>query len=418
MCARLDSQHSTASSSSGSSDSLFQDYEQLNNHERWWMERADFLESRGYRLRPRFRPGWVPSWQKSGQNPFDFEDSRYHLTEGVMDATRLSDGRRVALKAVRRYDNEVKIAMMLSSPEALNDPMNHCVPILDFFTDLSTRGPDFIVMPHLRAFNLPEFCTISEVLDFVQQTLEGLLYMHRRRVAHRSCRDLTGANIMMDARDLFPDGVHPDPLWSALLHDRFDVARSLRRIDVKTVKYYFIDFGISSYFDDPLEPRQVTGIDGRDQEVPELDLKKPYDPFAVDVYTLGNTYRELFRQKYNNLDFLSPLVEQMTERSPESRPTAEDALALFRKLSDQPGGASAHRRLRPVKEPIIVHYICELSSSLGAFLQTLQRAFSEFSSSAFLYSADSEILFTSAPKHFICLDSSWIICDIAVSGQP
>ncbi|KAL5513661.1 hypothetical protein ACEPAH_4060 [Sanghuangporus vaninii] len=415
MCARLDSQHSTASSSSGSSNPLSREFEQLNNHERWWMERAEFLESRGYRLRPRFRPGWVPSWQNSGQDPFDFEDARFHLTEGVMDATRLSDGRKVALKAVRRYDNEVRIAMLLSSPEALNDPMNHCVPILDFFSDSSTRGPDFIVMPLLRAFNLPEFCMISEVLDFIRQTLEGLLYMHRRRVAHR---DLTGANIMMDARDLFPDGVHPDPLWSALLHDRYVVARSLRRSDVKTVKYYFIDFGISSYFDDPLEPRLVTGIDGRDQEVPELDLERPYDPFAVDVYTLGNTYNELFRQKYSNLGFLYPLVEQMTEKSPENRPTAEEALALFRKLLEQPGGASAHGRLRPVNEPIIVHYIHKLSSSLDAFLQTLQHVFSEFFSIALLYSVGPEILFTSAPKHSICLDSSWIICDIAISWQP
>ena len=78
----------------------------------------------------------------------------------------------MVLKAVLRDGNEVRIAMMLSSPEALKDPMNHCVPILDYFGDLTTPGPDFIVMPLLRVFYVPDFETVTEILDFVKQTLE------------------------------------------------------------------------------------------------------------------------------------------------------------------------------------------------------------------------------------------------------
>ena len=58
---------------------LVEAFEKLSKDERWWMERSGFLESHGYRLRPRFRPGWVPSWQNTGQDPINYEDARFHL---------------------------------------------------------------------------------------------------------------------------------------------------------------------------------------------------------------------------------------------------------------------------------------------------------------------------------------------------
>ena len=45
----------------------------------WWRDRAIFLESRGYRLRPRFRPDWEPSWVSRSVNPFQCEDAQPHL---------------------------------------------------------------------------------------------------------------------------------------------------------------------------------------------------------------------------------------------------------------------------------------------------------------------------------------------------
>ena len=71
-------------------------------------------------------------------------------------------------------------------------------------------------------------------------------------------------------------------------------AKPLRRSDVKGVRYYIIDFGISSYFKDPVAPRLVTGPDGLDNEVPELHREAPYDPFPVDIFILGNMYKKLF----------------------------------------------------------------------------------------------------------------------------
>lgn len=51
----------------------------LTRLEMWWRDRADFLESRGYRLRPRFRPGWQPSWSGRDRSPLFCEDGQFHV---------------------------------------------------------------------------------------------------------------------------------------------------------------------------------------------------------------------------------------------------------------------------------------------------------------------------------------------------
>lgn len=38
-------------------------YSSLSPDEERWRDRQRFLQSMGYMLRPRFRPGWVPSWR-------------------------------------------------------------------------------------------------------------------------------------------------------------------------------------------------------------------------------------------------------------------------------------------------------------------------------------------------------------------
>lgn len=51
---------------------------QLRGHEMAWRDKQRFLEERGYMLRPRFHPEWVPSWISNGQNPMLQEDF-HHL---------------------------------------------------------------------------------------------------------------------------------------------------------------------------------------------------------------------------------------------------------------------------------------------------------------------------------------------------
>jgi hypothetical protein len=46
----------------------------IDRNERWWVERQEALEQAGYMLRPRFRPGWQPSWTGTNKLYLDFED--------------------------------------------------------------------------------------------------------------------------------------------------------------------------------------------------------------------------------------------------------------------------------------------------------------------------------------------------------
>ncbi len=48
---------------------------QLLPYEARWRDKQEFLASKGYMLRPRYRPGWKPSWETdSSRHPDEFED--------------------------------------------------------------------------------------------------------------------------------------------------------------------------------------------------------------------------------------------------------------------------------------------------------------------------------------------------------
>jgi hypothetical protein len=98
-------------------------------------------------------------------------------------------------------------------------------------------------------------------------------------------RDCAAFNIMMDGTSLYPKGFHPVLTYAT--PDLFEQAEPRFRID-HPVRYYFIDFGISTHFPPGIEP-MVIGDKGRDRDVPELSEEVPYDAYKADVYILGNT---------------------------------------------------------------------------------------------------------------------------------
>ena len=97
---------------------------------------------------------------------------------------------------------------------------------------------------------------------------------------------------MMDGSNLYRNGFHPARQNLEKAGDRF--AHPLRRCDVDHVRYYFTDFGVSTHFKDDTSERLVVGTLAQDRTVPELSETVPYDPFAVDVYTLGNVFKTNF----------------------------------------------------------------------------------------------------------------------------
>jgi hypothetical protein len=106
---------------------------------------------------------------------------------------------------------------------------------------------------------------------------------------------------MMEADGIYPQGFHPD--YENKTPDLQRKAKYLdRRYSKKPIRYYFIDFGLSSWFKEPelatanqTDPQEerllVSGRKGLDKLVPELIGGEPYNPFPVDVFIIGRVIR-------------------------------------------------------------------------------------------------------------------------------
>ncbi|KAG8907723.1 hypothetical protein FRB99_002519 [Tulasnella sp. 403] len=255
-----------------------------------WADRFEFLQSRGYLLRPRYRPGWVASWTLNPKvwQPVA-EDSFGILHEATLDAERISDGKTVVLKHVPKSSPEAEIGWYLSSEPLKSDPRNHSVPLLDVLEDGNGREKVILVFPILRRVDMPPPASVRELADLVEQTLEGLL------------SEREGTPMKNDTPS---------------------------RTAVGGVRYYFIDFGISTRDQD-----LTVGLDGQER-APELSIDQPYDPYKLDVYVLGMAYNRLLENTHLCAEFLDSLIEFMTKKEPSKRPSAAEAFDRFQQFTD------------------------------------------------------------------------------------
>lgn len=150
----------------------------------------------------------------------------------------------------------------------------------------------------------------------------------------------------------------PIPLLSEIPHPirrerSYDYKRKVKqrtRTEYPT-RYYIIDFGLSRKFS-PGDELIAPVSRGGDKSVPEYKdpSRTVSNPFAIDVYCLGNLIQEWFvavrlrssshrpiwtdlrLQKSLSLDFLKPLVNDMTRTVPEERPTIHEAFERFEAL--------------------------------------------------------------------------------------
>lgn len=91
----------------------------------------------------------------------------------------------------------------------------------------------------------------------------------------------------MDGSNLYKNGWHPMESWKA--RDGGVLFPSRKRSEVE-IRYYFIDFGLSTEFAPGQRDCLVTGQNGR-IDGPEQNSGLPYDPFKLDVYYLGHVYQ-------------------------------------------------------------------------------------------------------------------------------
>ncbi|KAJ7457984.1 kinase-like domain-containing protein [Mycena galericulata] len=314
-------------------------FSKRNEVEEVWAKFQPWLKACGYMLRPRYHPDWsVPP----GTTTLGSESAiPLRTLGGVLDATRISDGAQVVLKFVETVSPDTQISAYLTTEPGAH---NHCLPIIELLRieDLKYSGCSLMVLPRMRDCDSPAFATIGEIVEFIEQVLEGLVFLHSKNIAHG---DICMKNIVMDASRMIPGGFHfslpsltADGKRRLYPYNGDDTIPHIKsRTQAGPMKYYFIDFGLSVKFSSYETRELVTGECGRLREhIPEISETVPYDPFKVDVCMVGEMLNEEFNT-YVGLDFLVPFTCALRHRDPASRPDAKEALALFRDLASKMG---------------------------------------------------------------------------------
>ncbi|KJA23536.1 hypothetical protein HYPSUDRAFT_1080330 [Hypholoma sublateritium FD-334 SS-4] len=299
--------------------------------EKYWSERQPWLKLKGYELRARYQPDWIPSWiTYPTKYLWDNEDWHAIPLMKIMDAVRISDNRPVMLKMVAmpgQPDNhELSIIHYLSLPGVSQDPQNRCVPVYEILYNIPDDPDNVIaVMPLLRPFDSPRFDTVGELSGFLREIFKGIQFLHRHRIAHRDC---TGPNCMLDASELYPEGFHPQKRDFNVAFTG-SAAQKYTRTQ-RPPKYYWIDFGLSVRFGETDKFPLFHVLRGNDKSAPEFQdpdyMEQPQDPFPTDIYYLGNLAKRYFTEK-DGLSFLEPLVEAMVQVDRAKRPTIDQCVA-------------------------------------------------------------------------------------------
>lgn len=142
---------------------------------------------------------------------------------------------------------------------------------------------------------------------------------------------------MMDASAMYPQGFHPIAP-SLLPNDVSRLAPVMPRASVP-VTYYYVDFGISTLFTPEETNRMVTGLAGLDRDVPELSKDVPYDPFKVDIFILGNLFKQSFLDVRSHNLTCHRVVTQVAEIQQRRYPVPAD---LFYAQPRSCGEAQCH----------------------------------------------------------------------------
>ncbi|KAJ7143383.1 kinase-like domain-containing protein [Mycena crocata] len=308
----------------------------LSSYEVFWRDQNYWLKDHGYLLRPRYHPDWVASWKSQYGSYYSFEDRIRPPAGRVLDATRALDGTQVMLKKKeppspnQRDDNEIQIIQKFSSEPLASDPKNHCMRLVEILRVSDVENTNIMVTPLLFDWKSPRFATIGEAVDFILQIFEGLQFMHSRNVWHGDCKN---NNIMMDAAPIQITSVHP--LRSSRTRDLSRKSRFRTRTQAP-VRYYWIDFDLSGEHDPTNGPPLTPPGYGGTRPVPEFAFEDHLcDPFAVDVYCLGNIIRTHFTQgsesfpKIRGFHFMENLVTDMMQDDPTKRPRMDAVISRF-----------------------------------------------------------------------------------------
>ncbi|KAJ7183007.1 hypothetical protein C8R43DRAFT_1101214 [Mycena crocata] len=285
--------------------------QRLLGREQFWAESYEFLLSRGYQLRPRYHPEWVPSWGLK-RNPFRHECDDFLTSYSIntLDARCIRDNQKVVLKRVN--GKELEIFQHLDALRS--DARNHTIPLLDVISFPGTEWT-FVVMPYCRLFNSPPFHCRDEFVDAMTRYIEK---MNNQRCGF-TLEGHQQNNVLCSAH-------RRRRIWSSKNRASFRKAR--------TVQYYYIDFGLSKHFPGGKESARLTSTLRTFPMIPELSLTVPYNPFYVDVFQLGLAMSRTI-DNYPALEDFRIVATSLTVDDPHARATLENASKQLNCVRDQ-----------------------------------------------------------------------------------
>ncbi|KAF8991053.1 hypothetical protein BDQ17DRAFT_1223026, partial [Cyathus striatus] len=176
----------------------------------FWCNNEPWLRAAGYILCLQYHAEWITLWLVVGATKLHIlsEDYKPPMCIALMDAIHESDGSQVILKwnNITCDPMEVFVASFFSLAPLQYNKKKHCILIYECL-DMSDNSDQMIlVMLFLLFFDLPPFVCFGEIVDFIQQVLEGLQFMHRHNISH--C-DIEGTNIISDTLPLYKVAPHP-----------------------------------------------------------------------------------------------------------------------------------------------------------------------------------------------------------------
>ncbi|KAH9484256.1 hypothetical protein JR316_0003736 [Psilocybe cubensis] len=216
------------------------------------------------------------------------------LPDNLFRGIRISDSKRVVVKAVHAGSREYSIVYKLSQPPFRNDPMNHTIPVLDQFT-VPEDDMAFIIMEEWSTNLVASLgpCCMTRFLLAMRQCIEHAAFLHKHRIAHL---DISLMNLLTD------------------YHGR----------------YAYIDYELSRHFDN-LSPSLIYNYRGTELP-PESESSTGIDPYKVDVWALGVLILRACKLTGYWIPELMLVIKPMLEDEPSRRPSSWHALHAFDKV--------------------------------------------------------------------------------------
>ncbi|KIM38158.1 hypothetical protein M413DRAFT_247120 [Hebeloma cylindrosporum] len=226
------------------------------------------------------------------------------------------ESRHVVIKVILSESEEFKVLKLLQQETDLSEQFRGIIPVLDM---LPSDAFCFVVLPRWGGkVYFSWFETAKDVLHYIRCLLQGLAFLHDRRIFHR---DVTAGNILANHFSCFQD---------CESFDRKDMRADLRKADL--LNYALNDFDLSMLLpsDACLKTFRLPiveiypGVWDKPHEAIRGEID--FNPFAYDVGCLGIEFAHTFQHLCPSIPFLAPLIDGMVNSHVPARFTAQEAL--------------------------------------------------------------------------------------------